>query len=90
MEQDVFYKVSPFDRKSVDLSKPATSVDDYMRQVIVSRESIPTVAVAANYKEIVSNGGPKKPSLIGCDDTLPRTSRFLPGKGWNILKVLFY
>lgn len=81
MGQDAFYEPGTFDRGSVNLNKPPTTVDEYMKQVIVSRESIPVVAVANNYEELTKLSSQKRNS--GFSKPVQCTSRFIPGVEWN-------
>ena len=91
MDQDVFYKVAPFDREAVDLSKPAMTVEEYMQQVVVSRELVSEVSVATglDLPKQTLQGVPILKDGSGNGKMI--CSRFTPpgGHKWNIAKVRF-
>lgn len=83
-EQSRFYAVKPFDRRKVNLNKMPTTVDEYMQQVVVSREQCPDI-VMADPESIPAFTKPLKP-LIPVDPTIRYTSNFAPGLIWNMEK----
>ena len=81
MDQQPVYKLQDFDPDAVDLQKPATTVEEYMRQVHVNRRNCPDIAVAnidpSKIKSIPSS------SIIKKEPDIPRICPFAPGKEWQ-------
>jgi len=75
--------IGNFDRSEVDLTKPASSVKEYIRQVIVSREQCPDVVVAD-----VDRSKFKKPTcLVPADESASAICLFTPPIEWSQRKV---
>uniref|UniRef100_A0A0K0EHP7 Gem-associated protein 2 n=1 Tax=Strongyloides stercoralis TaxID=6248 RepID=A0A0K0EHP7_STRER len=53
MEQTPFVEISEFDWSTIDLSKPAHTAEEYLKQGIVIRESIPKVVKAELNENII-------------------------------------
>jgi hypothetical protein len=84
MEQGAVIDVGDFDRSEVDLNKPASTVKEYIKQVIVSREQCPDVVVAD-----VDRSKFKKPkSLVPTDESISAICQFTPAIEWSQLKVI--
>jgi hypothetical protein len=84
MEPQAIIDVGEFDHSKVDLTKPANTVEEYIKQVIVTRESCPEVVVAEN----IDRSKFKKPiSLVPIDESISATCEFMPSKEWSQLKV---
>ncbi|KAI1717958.1 survival motor neuron (SMN) interacting protein 1 (SIP1) domain-containing protein [Ditylenchus destructor] len=76
--------MKPFDRRKVDLNKMPATVDEYMQQVVVSRERCPDI-VMADPESIPVFSKPMK-QLVHIDPALSYTSQFTPGHEWNTEK----
>ncbi|KAI6203099.1 hypothetical protein M3Y94_00517300 [Aphelenchoides besseyi] len=84
MEQEAIIDVGNFDHSSVDLNKPAGTVEEYIKQVIVSRERCEEIAVATN----IDRSQFKKPiSLVPVDDSTSASCSFTPPLSWSQAKV---
>ncbi|CAD5207157.1 unnamed protein product [Bursaphelenchus okinawaensis] len=82
MEQEPIYAVEKFDKSKVDLSKPARNVEEYMRQVIVSREQMQDVTVAKESVREIK----KRTVFIPQDEEEPVCS-FVPSAEWREVKL---
>ncbi|KAI6241222.1 putative Survival of motor neuron protein-interacting protein 1 [Aphelenchoides fujianensis] len=84
MEQEAIIDVGEFDRRAVDLSKPAATVEEYIKQVIVSRERCEDVAVAKDLDR-----SRFKPAACGipADESIRASCSFTPPLEWSQLKV---
>ncbi|CAD5210541.1 unnamed protein product [Bursaphelenchus xylophilus] len=81
MEQEAIYNAGRFDRAKVDLTKPPRNVEEYMRQVIVSRERCEDIAVAKETVTVI-----KTPTIV-----IPQHEEavcsFAPSREWVQSKV---
>lgn len=85
MEQDLCIDIGKFDPSEVDLAKPADTVQEYIKQVIVTRDNLPDVAVAQN----VDRSKFKTPTcLVPTDVSASAVCSFTPPTEWSQLKVI--
>ncbi|KAE9554915.1 hypothetical protein FO519_001880 [Halicephalobus sp. NKZ332] len=81
MDQQAVYKLQDFDPNAVDLHKPATTVEEYMRQVHVNRRNCPEVVVATIDPSKIKSILPS--SIVKKEPDIPRVCSFAPGKEWQ-------
>lgn len=82
MDQEAIYDPGHFDHASVDLEKTPSSVDEYMKQVIVSRERCAAVTKATTLVEIKQHK-----AVIPHDVSKDALCVHAPGKEWCQAKV---
>lgn len=82
MDQQVFYQLDDFDLESVNLDTPATTVDEYMKQVHVTRKLCPEV-VAAQIDLTDLKCSPSWSKLFSNQEEILKPCLFAPGKEWQ-------
>uniref|UniRef100_A0A915DKB8 Gem-associated protein 2 n=1 Tax=Ditylenchus dipsaci TaxID=166011 RepID=A0A915DKB8_9BILA len=88
MDQEVFFDVDNFDRTKVDLNKMPTTVEEYMRQMVVSRENCPVVATAN--PEDIPLFKKAKQNIVPLDKSIDCVCEFAPGREWNLNKSNYF
>ncbi|CEF64569.1 Hypothetical protein SRAE_1000282200 [Strongyloides ratti] len=78
MEQTPFMEISDFDWSTIDLSKPAHTAEEYLKQGIVIRESIPKVVKAELNEDMIEK---VDIPLFRLGNNLPKFD-FLPTCKW--------
>uniref|UniRef100_A0AC34QAU6 Gem-associated protein 2 n=1 Tax=Panagrolaimus sp. JU765 TaxID=591449 RepID=A0AC34QAU6_9BILA len=82
MDQQVFYHFDDFDPNSVNLNALPRTVDEYMRQVQVSRINCPDV-VAASVDLPKPTSSSSLAQLFNNQDEISKPCPFAPGKEWQ-------
>ena len=84
MDQEAVIELEHFDHDAIDLDKPAGTVEEYIKQVIVSRERCAEIAVAEN----IDRSNFKKPTCVVPTDVAASVGcSFAPPAQWCQAKV---
>lgn len=85
MDQELIYDAGNFDRSQVNLLKTATSVQEYMQQMIVEREKCDKIA-SVSLKDIPKSNKPIA-NLVSNECNNEVSIKFIPNIEWRQLKV---
>uniref|UniRef100_A0A0N5BBY2 Gem-associated protein 2 n=1 Tax=Strongyloides papillosus TaxID=174720 RepID=A0A0N5BBY2_STREA len=86
MEQTPFIEVSDFDRNAIDLSKPAHTAEEYIKQGIVLREKMPKVVRAEISEDVIEK---VDIPLFRLGDSLPKCD-FIPPCKWTSAQIRMF
>ncbi|KAH7721528.1 survival of motor neuron protein-interacting protein 1 [Aphelenchoides avenae] len=93
MQQDKIFDVGDFDRDEVNMDRTPTTVEEYMRQVVVGRERCPQVVTATIAPEALNrrqNGASTSNAYFAQDDADPLQCPWAPGKEWQVDKSNYF